>query len=449
MSGIICCACSFWAILVLQFVLLPWKSELNKIQEKNESQQNQDLWWILLRRRHRSCRLQLQWAWGRNIPEVKIPGIQLLKKRTDCETRCRQRSKDCIWWPLSWAIHGKFALCKLLKMFWWPCLAFSRVENWYWDVRTTGETRCNFLVSDTRIPTWFSHEETQHDGTVQSVVSEVVPRERSERPDVDSQQEARPQQFVIGNDEAELELSVESWSLVDRVNDQVRKCRISNVTENGEKHSTVWWMFMTAKMESAVLMRKNYQNNCHSLANTKDLTPRPMFDISSKLVSELLFRWKPIRTISEFLDLISRFEFGFRRREIWCVLCMCCACLHPHNSNSNVVTSVAIHDDMQSIIPICKYIKNVAKPWNHCGRSCKSYIGGGGRGARGQTEPCHTPQFLPGLLKLNSFIKHSEWLGESVTSCSRSILKRKMCKIHWFLWWTSGAKRWPYVCKFW
>ena len=55
----------------------------------------------------------------------------------------------------------------------------------------------------------FSHEETQHDGTAQSVVSEVIPRERSGRPDVDPQREARPQQFVIGNDEAELELSVE------------------------------------------------------------------------------------------------------------------------------------------------------------------------------------------------------------------------------------------------
>ena len=55
----------------------------------------------------------------------------------------------------------------------------------------------------------FSHEETQHDGTAQSVVSEVIPREKSGRPDFDPQREARPQQFVIGNDEAELELSVE------------------------------------------------------------------------------------------------------------------------------------------------------------------------------------------------------------------------------------------------
>ena len=60
----------------------------------------------------------------------------------------------------------------------------------------------------------FSHEETQHDGTAQSVVK--IPRERSGRPDVDPQREARPQQFVIGNDEAESELSVESRSSVYR-----------------------------------------------------------------------------------------------------------------------------------------------------------------------------------------------------------------------------------------
>ena len=84
----------------------------------------------------------------------------------------------------------------------------------------------------------FSHEETHHDGTAQSVVNEVIPRERSGRPDVDPQRGAWPQQFVIGNDEAELELSVESRSFVNRVKDQVRKRqkRISNVTEDGELH---------------------------------------------------------------------------------------------------------------------------------------------------------------------------------------------------------------------
>ena len=45
-------------------------------------------------------------------------------------------------------------------------------------------------------------------------------------------------------------------------------------------------MFMAVTMESAVLMEKNYQNNCHSISDTTDLTLKQMFDISTKLVCE-------------------------------------------------------------------------------------------------------------------------------------------------------------------
>ena len=75
---------------------------------------------------------------------------------------------------------------------------------------------------------------------------------------------------------------------MNRVNDQVRKRqkRISNVTEDGEKHSMVWGVNKTVTMESAVFMGKNYLNNCQSIANTTDLTLKQMFDISTRLVSE-------------------------------------------------------------------------------------------------------------------------------------------------------------------
>ena len=75
---------------------------------------------------------------------------------------------------------------------------------------------------------------------------------------------------------------------MNRVNDQVRKRqkRISNVTEDGEKHSMIWGMFMTVTIESAVFMVKNYLINCQSIANTTDLTLKQMFDISTRLVSE-------------------------------------------------------------------------------------------------------------------------------------------------------------------
>ena len=98
----------------------------------------------------------------------------------------------------------------------------------------------------------------------------------------------RPHQFIIGNDKTELELSVESRFFVNRVNDKVRKRqkRISKVTEDGEKHSMIWGLFMTVTMESAVFMGKNYLNNCQSIVNKTDLTLKQMFDMSTRLVSE-------------------------------------------------------------------------------------------------------------------------------------------------------------------
>ena len=44
-------------------------------------------------------------------------------------------------------------------------------------------------------------------------------------------------------------------AFLNRVNDQVRKRQkrsSMNVTEDGEKHSAIWGMFMSATMESAV-----------------------------------------------------------------------------------------------------------------------------------------------------------------------------------------------------
>ena len=67
----------------------------------------------------------------------------------------------------------------------------------------------------------------------------------------------------------ELEMSVESRSFFNRVNDQVRKRQkrsSMNVTEDGEKHSMILGMFMSVTMESAVFMGKNYLDNCHSIA---------------------------------------------------------------------------------------------------------------------------------------------------------------------------------------
>ena len=84
----------------------------------------------------------------------------------------------------------------------------------------------------------FSHEKTKH------VISEKEEtHDRTVQPVVIPQREARPQQFIVGNDETELELPVESKSFLNRVNDQVRKKQkrsSMNVTENDDKHFMIW-----------------------------------------------------------------------------------------------------------------------------------------------------------------------------------------------------------------
>ena len=60
----------------------------------------------------------------------------------------------------------------------------------------------------------------------------------------------------------------------------------NDLTEDSEKHSVIWGMFMSSTLEASVFMGKNYSDNWHSIKNTKDLTMKQMFDTSSKLVSE-------------------------------------------------------------------------------------------------------------------------------------------------------------------
>ena len=85
--------------------------------------------------------------------------------------------------------------------------------------------------------------------------------DRTGTPVVCPQRGARPQEFIIGDDETELNLSSGSRSFLDRVNHQVRKRQkrsSMNVTENNEKHSVLWCMFMCVTLESGVFMGKNY-----------------------------------------------------------------------------------------------------------------------------------------------------------------------------------------------
>ena len=132
------------------------------------------------------------------------------------------------------------------------------------------------------------HEATLLDGTAQSVRYGEPLRDRSGQPDnINSQEAANSQNFIMGRDTTALELSVESISFMNQVNDQVRKRqkRISNVAEE-EEHSIIWGMFMAVTMNSATFMGKNFQDNQNSIVNTTDLTLKKMFDISAKSVGQ-------------------------------------------------------------------------------------------------------------------------------------------------------------------
>ena len=125
------------------------------------------------------------------------------------------------------------------------------------------------------------------DGTTQSARNEETLRDRSGRLDnINSQEVARPQQFVIGNDETEVELSVESRSFVNRVNDSSATRTEKNFQCYRRWRRTFYDLGNVYGCNNGIsgVHGKNYQNNCHSLANTTDLTLKPMFDISTKLV---------------------------------------------------------------------------------------------------------------------------------------------------------------------
>ena len=92
------------------------------------------------------------------------------------------------------------------------------------------------MVQQVRPP---DHEEILLDGTAQSVRYGETLRDRSGQLDnINSPEVANSQNLIMGSDTTELELSVESRSFVNRVNDQVRK-RQKNFPTLQEKEKNI------------------------------------------------------------------------------------------------------------------------------------------------------------------------------------------------------------------
>ena len=133
------------------------------------------------------------------------------------------------------------------------------------------------------------HEEILLDGTAQSVRFGETLRDRSWQPDnIISQEVANSQNSIMGNDETELELSVESRSFVNRVNDQVRKRQKEFPTlQKMEKNILIFGeCFMAVTMESAVFMVKNFQRqsefHCEHCRSHTEANVRHICEISGR-----------------------------------------------------------------------------------------------------------------------------------------------------------------------
>ena len=279
---------SILAISVLQFALAQWRNDLNKILEKNESQPKSRPVMNLVARTSSLVSSSTSVSLVKRYCGSQNPWSSIAK-----EDRSGRPDKGTDLFEASDHYHHE----QFMESF--SSASYSKLDDdraWSsqeWRTETTTYDR-----SERRDKTSWrmvrkvrpDHEEILFDGTAQSVRYRETLRDRSGRPDnINSQEEARTKNFVMGNEETEIELSVDSRSFVNRVNDQVRKRekRISNkVAGDEEGHSIIWGMFMAVTMESATFMGKNFQNNRNSIVNTTDLTLKQMFDISAKLVSE-------------------------------------------------------------------------------------------------------------------------------------------------------------------
>ena len=270
-----------------QFYSLLWNNG-EKTSTRFRREQNRDQWWALLQGCRRTYDPRLQQAWEREVMEVKIPGVQMLRNRKDRRDPMSAATErphlttmimNNLLKPVpQQTIHsGKITMLGLLK----SGKLILRCAN-------DRGARCNFLRSDTRIPTWFLSQWNSAWGNRANLGEWGNTSWKIGETWCWSSKRSKATTFCHWK----------RWNRIGIV------CRIKIIRESVEwlsakktetnfkcyrrwrENSLMWGMFMTVTMESAVFMGKTYLNNCQSIANTTDLTFKQMFDISTRLVSE-------------------------------------------------------------------------------------------------------------------------------------------------------------------
>ena len=244
MNEIIFCVCLTSAIWVLQIVLKWCRRERKKIQVKKESQQSRSRWWIWL------------------------------------VSRCSERTPD---------VQPSTA---------WKSPAKTRHESQFpLSSRTEQHHRTGRPVRDAYSS---SYTEWNVDKTLSSQEwkSDDLMEDRTVRPVVSAQ---HTDKYIVENDNmdsytgAESEMSLESRSLLHRVNDQVRKRQnqsSKDATKDSDKHSVIWRMFLSSTLQAFVFMEKNYSDNLRSIKKKQKTKSMEGTQLTGKtLQGSIIFGW--------------------------------------------------------------------------------------------------------------------------------------------------------------
>ena len=255
MNGIICWLCSILAILALLPATQRWRNELNKIQEKDVSQPNHDLWWIWPQERLRACLLQLLQTRGGPRMDIKILNNLFLTIERGNPWKRQDQTIHRIMVHPGLLKCGKVDmkstidqgnLSKILGIHWKELILI--VEN----IFSAGPR----ILQGTK--------ETIHERTGRPVSENI-------------QGKANFEKFIVGSDTTEF---------VNKVKNQVRirQKRMSDDAEDCTEHSIVWGMFMATTLNAVTFMGKSYSTMQNVVQNEENLTLKQMFDITAQTI---------------------------------------------------------------------------------------------------------------------------------------------------------------------
>ena len=260
MNGIIFCVCLTLAISVLPIVLkwcrkntkrIRWRKSHSKVKTNDKFDRA-----IQREGSERACLDSIRKPGGRPDSKVKVLWVRKLRSTIErwkpvvCRDTSHERHR-----PVENAHSSSYSEWNIDQT--WSSQKWKSDE--LMDDRTERPVVCppgGAHASQTRFSREHKNviveEEENHDRTLTPVVC----------------RQGGAHQFAIGDDETESELSLGSRSFLHRVNDQLwKKQKQSSIdaTENNEKHSVIWWMFMPSTLQASVFMGENYSDNWHSI----------------------------------------------------------------------------------------------------------------------------------------------------------------------------------------